>query len=107
MSDVKRLLDEATPLPWRQSGTPEKPHWYVSGPDVLVHGPAMERGDHVQETIDRWTADAALIVHAVNRLPDYEAAVDALAEISDAYPHRSGPLWATARKAVARLRGDR
>lgn len=70
MTDVKRLLDEATPLPW---GDPFDIHygdygWYVPG------SPLGETDDS-----ERGRADATLAVYAVNRLPDYEAAVLILA----------------------------
>ena len=60
MTDVKRLLDEATPLPW------------------AVHDGAIltMRPDDSREI--EHDNDLALIVHAVNHLPAYEAAVDAL-----------------------------
>lgn len=74
--DVKRLLDEATPLPWTIFEHPLG-HIVASPPkpngkrDKVVLTPGMTPEDVAK-------ADTALIVHAVNRLPDYEAAVDAL-----------------------------
>ena len=78
MTEVKRLLAEATPLPWDRSR------------------PVPER-----------EADAALIVHAVNRLPDYEAAVEALERVVNVWTgsRRFMPnAVADARAALARLR---
>lgn len=68
MIDVKRPLEEATPLPW-------------IGETVLA-----ERGGTSSRITDeegRIVAladepDRALIVYAVNRLPDYEALVEAV-----------------------------
>ncbi len=85
MSDVKQLLAEATPLPWRLSG--RDVHWERdpsiserSGLGYEIDGPpeASLRGQFEKY------ADAALIVAAVNRLPDYEAAVDALERVVNA-----------------------
>jgi hypothetical protein len=53
MTSAKELLDAATPLPWSR------------GMFTVPDGPG-------------WDSDAALIVYAVNHLPDYEAAVEAL-----------------------------
>ena len=53
MTDVKRLLEQATPLPWDGFGC----HYELDG----------EAEDH------------ELALYAVNHLPDYEAAVDVLA----------------------------
>lgn len=67
MTDVKKLLAEATPLPW-ESVHPQEMRWDAA--TILPSGTPTNY------------ADAALIVHAVNHLPDYEAAVDALEAIS-------------------------
>ncbi len=69
MTDVKRLLAEATPLPWRH-GYRQFDEWErIEGPDK------RQVADYLKND-----GDAALLVYAVNRLPDYEAAVDALVE---------------------------
>ena len=77
MSGASELLEQATPLPW--------PNQRISG-----------FFDH---------SDAALIVYAVNRLPDYEAAVEALerlvASVEPGTPHAGN-----ARAALARLRDE-
>lgn len=87
MTDVKRLLYEATPLPWPED-----------------YGQAI--GDDINDP-----ADAALAVYAVNRLPDYEAAVDALERlinVGDALWEDHPPVWMSeadeARAALRRLR---
>lgn len=69
-TQVKKLLAEATPLPWDIA-----PGRYV--------GWIAESGD------DGWVGfayrkpDRDLVMHAVNRLPDYEAAVEALEGLLD------------------------
>lgn len=70
MTNVKRLMDEATTGPWITQHVPDKAYsgdWYIWGAPS-----AVSVGDVINE------ADARLIVHAVNALPDYEAAVNAL-----------------------------
>lgn len=74
MTDVKRLLDEATPLPWEMDH-PEDGVFRIRSGQVR----AVDR----LVSIDMLRENAALIVHAVNSLPDYEAAVDALAVLLD------------------------
>ena len=70
MTDVKRLLDGAD-LPWHHLGGGEQ--W-----QRRIYAPT----DGVNLATTWWDGNphptAELIVHAVNRLPDYEAAVDAL-----------------------------
>ena len=56
-TELRRLLDEATPGPWRQ-GHPRSDDTYAGE-------------THVAETWHRVTQDAALIVAAVNALPRY------------------------------------
>ena len=101
MSEAKRLLEQATPLPWDRMPVEQ------------------------DYTSCEWSsADEALIVYAVNRLPDYEAAVEALEQIdsactvfltmADKYHPNGGPAPAwldfirdrqnEARAALARLR---
>ena len=70
MSEIQKLLDAATPLPW--SHRPNHKPYHI----VVFGGRAAHREGHTTADIER--ANAALIVHAVNSLPDYEAAVDAL-----------------------------
>jgi hypothetical protein len=79
MSDAKRLLEQATPLPWATT-----PH--DDGADVY----AMRMTRDGVPVLDGVLAEflgapnAVLAVYAANRLPDYEAAVDALEALADA-----------------------
>ena len=74
MSDVKRLLDEATPLPWE-----------VGKPSLFPAGRARLTWNGHELFATSWrakdTQDADLIVHAVNRLPDYERLADLADEV--------------------------
>lgn len=82
MSDVTKLLEEATPLPW---------HWDEATGGIRVADRYIKVAPGMNERVI-WP-DAALIVAAVNRLPDYEAAVDALELLvasDDALQERSG-----------------
>lgn len=123
MTDVKRLLEQATPLPWRISPGPE-----VDPTDWVIFGgpPGADAiwVTNLEEPLTGWAtnstafpparvamqgmeANAELIVYAVNRLPDYEAAVDALhaiysGEIGFKNPHH--PDIAKAREVLRRLR---
>ncbi len=73
---LRELAQAATPKPWTVTGTAAKPHWYVSSPECLVHGPALVREhDTVQENIDRWVTDARFIAAARNEV---EALLDQL-----------------------------
>ena len=98
MTDLKRLLEQAPPLPW---GDPEDVHygdfgWYISG------SPLGETDD-----TEEGRAAMSLATHAVNRLPDYEAAVDALREMVEAGEESwplNRPVLANARAALTRLR---
>lgn len=123
--NAKELLAAATPLPWR---------WVAS--DYSVDLGTLEAGEYENVLVGDETvwlqgepADTSLIVYAVNRLPDYEAAVDALAQLvaeADVYREdettpdchlSSGPycgahsfleysaLVDEAREVLARLRG--
>jgi hypothetical protein len=74
MTDVKKLLLEATPLPW-EAGMPSL---FPAGCSRLIWN-GQELFATPWRTRD--TEDAALIVHAVNSLPAYEAVADALAEL--------------------------
>ena len=115
-SDVERLLAEATPLPWG--------HWQEGKPDPLNPKRMAWGGDNIivsttaNTEIAMTDEDRDLIVYAVNRLPAYEAAVEALGRLlaaSDPHPG-SGHNWtigpgndftdarSSARAALARLR---
>ena len=81
MTDVKRLLALATSLPWQHSG----PGWTANGDQMWL------TGDGHRHQMIAWTdasgraaVDLKLAALAVNRLPDYEAAVDALERLVDA-----------------------
>lgn len=65
MSDAKRLLDEATPLPW-------------------MHVRIRDDHDELAGAVFADHPDGALLLHAVNRLPDYLAAVEALQRLMTA-----------------------
>jgi hypothetical protein len=70
MSRAEELLKQATPLPWGQIG------------QTIARGlHSVARTDERME--DEELANAALIVYAVNRLSDYEAAVEALDRLTD------------------------
>ena len=113
MSDVKRLLNEASPLPWSQD---EFDLYLTDAEGEPVHW------DH-EGLGATWGKDAnpQLILHAVNHLPEYEAAMDALEYIERRLrpvdpPRRDGHegrRWADvddaytmARGARRRVRGD-
>lgn len=111
MTDAKRLLEQATPLPWMaEQPDTESPLWLFAaareGNTALAHF-GVCRGGPVDS---RDTADARLILHAVNRLPDYEAALDALEALlatSATYRHPDAPLVLhQARAALACLRDE-
>ena len=119
MTDVKRLLAEATPLPWVDAGY-YGDHGDVFGCDLSAGNDRVSTGGGIEGGEGSMShADAALIVHAVNTLPDYEAAADALAKITSwlapdpaGAPGYRGRNWAIvdeaheeARAALARLRG--
>jgi hypothetical protein len=99
MSDVKRLLDEATPLPWTTHG----PTLADFGSYHTIYGPHWKVGEIRDYT------DTKLVLHAVNHLPEYEAAVDAieaLLPLCEGLPAAS-PIRHRAEKvraALARLR---
>lgn len=104
MTDMKRLLADATPLPWEARS---QSHTFAR---YLLGGRGSEkypRGVRVGE-IDN-IHNAALAVAAVNAVPDYEAAVDALAGLLECIEmDRLNDLpdaEATARDALDRLRG--
>jgi len=87
MSEAKRLLEQATPLPWhvRDRGIGFEVH--VGDPAIGCENPngsgwCTTINEGHRETMDE--GDAGLVVYAVNRLPDYEAAVDALDALTGA-----------------------
>lgn len=99
-SRARELLGAATPSPWEcEPGRPYNPA--LDPPDdgdwPTVFIPAGDADRDRLPGIQRFSvslqhanadADAALIVYAVNRLPDYEAAVDALERLLlHALPH--------------------
>lgn len=81
---AKDLLGAASPLPWSWSeykttllaGDSEH-EWDTDRAVIDIDGYEFEMNWRNEE------ADADLIVYAVNRLPDYEAAVDALESLLD------------------------
>ena len=93
---AKELLAASTPLPW----------WLDDDGSIRSHHGEIGYID---------LPDGAIVIHAVNHLPDYEAAVDALEEILPLFEAEfvaaSGystetALIDSARKALARLRGE-
>ncbi|HYI66337.1 MAG TPA: hypothetical protein VEW95_05400 [Candidatus Limnocylindrales bacterium] len=111
MSRASELLEQATPLPWdieqgfEDAGTPDS-HYTRPTDDAAILRLADYEDDPL---IVRPYADAALIVYAVNRLPDYEAAVEALERLLEAnWPGAQigsdGPVVDAAVAALARLR---
>jgi hypothetical protein len=67
MSDAKRLLEEAPPLPWTVVR--------------YEHGGGRMHVDR-RLLVDLYDEPSReLVVYAVNRLPDYEAAVEALDDL--------------------------
>jgi hypothetical protein len=107
MTDVKALLEQATPLPWAVGKS-------VSHDGHNLYEPASS-GDITSPDAHLSQPDAALIVYAVNHLPDYEAAVEALEVIAkedalleanpDAFDgHAARYMQSVARFALARLR---
>lgn len=117
MTRAKELLEQTTPLPWR-AGDFDKEE---DGTPVLGGGEAHSIDEGMVVWVPRWDREnnAALIVYAVNRLPDYEAAVEALDRLVAALAYdaqnpplmRSAPWMDTrevldARAALARLRDE-
>lgn len=106
MSDVKKLLAEATPLPWRSKGSRQP--WANDAYMVW----AKEATQVVPPALN-WKescANAALIVAAVNALPAYEAAVEALQAIANSDDNDvveyARFCEQTARAALTAVRGD-
>lgn len=113
------LLDEATPLPWRDhfcKGTDggdecwqPDPHHDLYHPDPDGDGTYGVGGADIM-CVDEDCPEVALILHAVNRLPDYEAALDSLSLLLRHFPQvQPGSVAEVvldeARAALARLRG--
>lgn len=97
MTDVKRLLDEASPLPWGVE-SPQKERATLA---YIIR--ERETGPQVANAL--LAEDAELIAYAVNRLPDHEALRKA-AEITSRYWGYSAPHYVTdMRAALDRLRG--
>ena len=128
MSDVKRLLEEATPRPWGTwtdgfySGVVSEADGYQEDKDR--YRPLIFGGEPHEGYIDTNNPDALLAIYAVNRLPLYEAAVEALDRIQqrmsdwqdatqkagvyrESDPDQQMAKWVfdEAFKALARLRG--
>lgn len=116
MTDVKRLLDEATPLPWREVWERSDPEGDyptgIKGNDGERNNWVVRHDDDLGTPLDK---NNTLIVYAVNRLPDYEAALDVLERlVRDEYParplHEIAATWGNATEAevavLRRLRGD-
>ena len=105
--EAAELLAAATPLPWyqRTNKHPQldgRPWGWIQNNTGISSYPG-----HTGIT---WSGDgeknAKLIVHAVNRLPDYEAAVDALENLIDANEGLDLHGGEEAREVLLRLRGD-
>lgn len=81
---AKRLLLEASPLPWEYREEASKKHdaaaIVAAGGSLVISAYNYHCCDFPMD-FDGRPEDIALIVHAVNHLPDYEAAVDALEQI--------------------------
>lgn len=114
MTDVKRLLEQAIPLPWRVLKDDD-----YEGTGILGGGDewSIDEGQlaYAQRQVDYFPdeANAALIVFAVNRLPGSEAVVEAAGALvtwidgngrPKMYPEASG--LARLRAALARLRDE-
>lgn len=123
---AKELLEQATPLPWHSTVLPKTTTDEYGNPVERIPSVYGRPRDEVYivnigrgypgARLDgvRKEADAALIVYAVNRLPDYEAAVEALDDVFtrlDDHFGEDGPDWLyewadKARAALARLRDE-
>ena len=99
---AKEVIEQIAPTPW---------HYFSDGKVYGNDGDAIAdcygNAAHLVDPAHR----AEAIVYAVNRLPDYEAAVEVLRWIDDNYASvlNAETLWdeaaAMARAALARLRG--
>ena len=69
MTDLKKLLDEATPGPWHHGGSPVDNPYRVDVVKFYAGGMAAVIADMRGEPENR-THDAALIVAAVNAVPE-------------------------------------
>lgn len=112
MTDVKKLLDEATPLPWRdlwEHSDPEGDYPVgIKGNDGEPNNWVVRHDDDLGTPLDK---NNALIVHAVNHLPDHEAAVDALKRLTwladgDQDDEEWDDAYREARAVLRRLRGE-
>ena len=127
VTDVKRLLEQATPLPWHYDGDSHSDEFWnrtsEETSELSYHLASLDRLVldavwHNDSTAGLYStpADMALIVYAVNHLPDYEAAVDALQRLTttasamyDDWPTidmKIGAAIDAARAALHRLRGE-
>jgi len=84
----RRLLEGATPGPWSATGSRIHYRGPGGGFDVLAENEMLDRNNGLAKVnttgrASTWEADAALIVYAVNRLPAFLAAVEALRELYD------------------------
>jgi len=87
MSEARRLLEQATPLPWTDhfchgtAGGDEcwqsDPHHDIFHPDAKGDG-SYGTGAADIMCVDEQCPEVNLVVYAVNHLPDYEAALDVL-----------------------------
>ena len=114
MTRAKELLDAATPLPWRQADTDDEGTGILAGPELSIDEGQVAWAESFGSVYPS-AHNAALIVYAVNRLPDYEAAVEALFRLEGAVqdyiddPKTMTPLYPevrNAREALARLRDE-
>lgn len=118
MSEAKRLWEQATPLPWQDIGYSTSGHGAVFGCDLADKDgtPITWAGIEGTEAAIRSHEDAALIVYAVNRLPDYEAlreTVEAMWDSVENDPSSSlekdlewERRWSRVSDALRRLRGE-
>lgn len=102
MTDVKRLLEQATPLPWMADAPPVtldpvEDRWGI-------FAAARERNTCIAllGTDKQDRNDAALIVHAVNTLPAYEALREAGEHLVEFGPNPT--VWRELHAALRRLR---
>ena len=87
-AELRRLLAEATPGPWHR-GTTRTYGIYSADADpedqrTVATVPHWDGSSHLTPIDSRGDADAALIVAAVNALPDLLDRIDALEAVVDA-----------------------
>lgn len=99
MTNLKRLLNEATPRPWAMN-----PWKSGSGgtASVCLVGDSEVRSMAAGATPAPEEADAALIAAAVNALPDLLAAVEALEQCIEGF--QTVEQWQEARAVLRRVR---